>query len=594
MHQTVPIHLNSNTDGHRHSPKGKQPPKSTALIAMTKSTPARTPAELVAELQASLAVGTQQPSRAEAQRELWSKLRPILGVNDGSTGLEAVGNIVEDIIADRPPRPLLDFVSLAPAPQHQRLASEFVEKPVGKNKTKASTKPVTKLSGSKRTQPSGGKKAKTSSPSGNKKVKTTPPPNSSSPGRLSNALAAAMVDPEAPPELLEDLDSLYRSAKEQGTKPFRLAYPWSGRRLWYAPSDYPSVYRAHFRFWMSHRSHFWEWAVNVPLRSDNAYGARRKRKMYAIRARALFLSICIETWVYYAFLGRFERADAHDQVFWMGGQPGEKSVEAKTTQNSNGPSVIGLSKLFLKDRAAYREVIEGALDPERIDADGYSDIPTMLALTDALNPRRKFQGSRLSDKALARIYRDIKSKRRYMPHWKDVGDLSSWQALRSSKRIRRLAEQLSDELRTERYVAPVTEGFDAAKDHRADFSDYEDDETHVPTALSPNGLRDGELIEEEDDAFAESKAAPAKCSGDDAEDDSLQETSEAMETAPERDVEDDEGESGEDEEDEEPGSSEEDEAVVDGDNEDDEDDDDTDEVPRPPSKRSKNAATPSK
>lgn len=50
-----------------------------------------------------------------------------------------------------------------------------------------------------------------------------------------------------PPEIKRALAVIMDKAKLQDKAPFRLAYPWGGRRAWYDTAEHPTFHRAHCR-----------------------------------------------------------------------------------------------------------------------------------------------------------------------------------------------------------------------------------------------------------------------------------------------------------------------------------------------------------
>ncbi|KAG7385308.1 hypothetical protein PHYPSEUDO_001610 [Phytophthora pseudosyringae] len=78
-----------------------------------------------------------------------------------------------------------------------------------------------------------------------------------------------------------------------------------------------------------------------------------------------------------ALLDRFERANSHDTIFWLGGQPSKQSAEAKATRSAKGPAVDNLSHLYEKSHKRYTAILENALDPYLINYFGHDTIPDL-------------------------------------------------------------------------------------------------------------------------------------------------------------------------------------------------------------------------
>lgn len=98
-----------------------------------------------------------------------------------------------------------------------------------------------------------------------------------------------------------------------------------------------------------------------PLEPGMAQSNRRKLKMRAIQARFAFTSTCIETWGLYTFMEKLEK---HPEMFWLGGQPGRFSREAR---KHDGPGAYDLAVLREKSQKRYDATLENALDPDKVD-----------------------------------------------------------------------------------------------------------------------------------------------------------------------------------------------------------------------------------
>ncbi|KAG3067436.1 hypothetical protein PI124_g22372 [Phytophthora idaei] len=120
------------------------------------------------------------------------------------------------------------------------------------------------------------------------------------------------VNANAPKYVLAAIDAVLAKPEATGKKPWGLAYPWHGRALWYDPDKFRHVHRAHWRYWMSNRRAFWEWAFHVLLDSKASQVNRRKLKLHAVQVRFVFTSFCIETWGFFAFLAML---DQHPELY---------------------------------------------------------------------------------------------------------------------------------------------------------------------------------------------------------------------------------------------------------------------------------------
>ncbi|KAG1694385.1 hypothetical protein DVH05_021464 [Phytophthora capsici] len=104
---------------------------------------------------------------------------------------------------------------------------------------------------------------------------------------------------------------------------------------------------------MKYRETFLVHALYAPTKNS---GPRRKLKASAIQARLKFLSYCIEEFGYFDFLRRFEDTP-HDRLMWLGGKA---AIHAPA------------------DHTRYDRTLARALNPKKIDEDGYTSIPEHL------------------------------------------------------------------------------------------------------------------------------------------------------------------------------------------------------------------------
>lgn len=240
------------------------------------------------------------------------------------------------------------------------------------------------------------------------------------------------------PQIRKDLFRVFHRAATKGRPPFRLAYPWSGVRLWYDPEKYPKVHLAHWRFWNSHRRTFWLCAIHPPLPAGNKQNYYRKQKMNACRARLQFLSGCIEAWGYVAFLKLLD--EGNTQLLWLGGRPGRHSPNG-TKENSGVDQ--DLAALYVQDPDRYRRRVKAALDSKKIDEDGFASVTELLDQTSALDPDKEAH-SRLSDRALARVCSDLIAEKPFRDAWVPDTMKPAFKKLRNHPRI--LSISISDEL----------------------------------------------------------------------------------------------------------------------------------------------------
>ncbi|KAI9994739.1 hypothetical protein PInf_011570 [Phytophthora infestans] len=115
------------------------------------------------------------------------------------------------------------------------------------------------------------------------------------------------------------------------------------------------------------------------------------------------------------------------------------------------------------DQKGYVRRIRGALKPFGIDEGGFATMTELLLHTGALDPNSAKADSQLSDRALARVLHDVKSKAKHASHW--VGDLSDgvWHALTHCPRLKKLEVKIARELRDGTLKAPRIAPFDSSE-----------------------------------------------------------------------------------------------------------------------------------
>ncbi|ETM97998.1 hypothetical protein PPTG_19882 [Phytophthora nicotianae INRA-310] len=337
------------------------------------------------------------------KRQLWGEIRAHLGVNGMSTGLPHLDQLVEDIFQGKSNVSLQGPIVILPAaPGVPSAAPPVVTQPVASGAPRAATPSVS-------SNKSSGKKPATSSKKSSKR-------------KASAGDTLLDANPNAPRVVRTAIAIVLHKAEEAGKVPWRLAYPWSGRPLWYDPAENQDIHRAHWRFWMTHRRAFWEWAFHAPLETTSAQPNRRKLKMRASHACLSFTSLCIETWGFYAFLERLEK---RPEMFWIGGQTGKSPRGGRQPQR---PIAEDLVVLHDKDQARYEATLENALNPAKIDAYGYPQVLSFLEFTDALNPK-VIAKNRLSMTALARIRQDLTSGTKLKTSWIINPNVDAWKTL---------------------------------------------------------------------------------------------------------------------------------------------------------------------
>ncbi|OWY90700.1 hypothetical protein PHMEG_00041052, partial [Phytophthora megakarya] len=166
----------------------------------------------------------------------------------------------------------------------------------------------------------------------------------------------------------------------------------------------------------------------------------------------------IETWGWYGTLHRMERT-GHRNLYWWGGQPGRTQPD----KEYHGPRIDDLGTLLKKDGKAFLQRFRDVRSPGRLDRHGFSSLPSLLELTDALNPEdkpKKGPEYRLSDLALAFVLWDVTSTQQDPSHWS--GDITKgvWLKLTQSERIRDLRIKIEREVVAGTYEPPTVTPYD--------------------------------------------------------------------------------------------------------------------------------------
>ncbi|KAE9350534.1 hypothetical protein PR003_g5322 [Phytophthora rubi] len=289
------------------------------------------------------------------------------------------------------------------------------------------------------------------------------------------------LSPRAPAPLREDLEVLYVKASAHGMTVYMMAYPWVEIQLWYDPSEYPELHVEHWRFWMNGRRVFWEWGLHAPLTSNAALTQRRKRKMAAVAARLVFISMNNATFGYYNFLHRLEYS-GNTLLMWWGGLPGKTSSAGSA---SAGPTSEDLGEMCRRNKFEYKTRIHSALTPGRLDKNAYKNMTSLLVLSGALNPACKKPENRLSDLALARVRLDVTSQRPARKHWKGNLKAGVWKALVEDTRIRDLQATVEAQLRDSTYEIPRATAFDPKEATKSGYDPFKKADGSY-TALAPD------------------------------------------------------------------------------------------------------------
>ncbi|ETI56433.1 hypothetical protein F443_00977 [Phytophthora nicotianae P1569] len=452
--------------------------------------------------------GPSSDDKDALRRQLWGEIRAHLGVNGMTTGLPHLDQLVEDIFQGKSNVSLQGPVVILPAaPGVPSAASPVVTPSVASSVPRAAapSRPPSKSSG-KRPATSSKKSSKRKASAGD-----TAPKSSAKKLRSSQKLTlpsydyAKLIDvnPNAPRVVRTAIAIVLHKAEEAGKVPWRLAYPWSGRPLWYDPAENQDIHRAHWRFWMTHRRAFWEWAFHAPLETTSAQSNRRKLKMRASHARLTFTSLCIETWGFYSFLEKLEK---RPEMFWLGGQPGKSPRGGRQPQ---GPIAEDLVVLHDKDRARYEATLENALNPAKIDAYGYPQVLSFLEFTDAINPK-VIAKNRLSMTALARIRQDLTSGTKLKTSWIINPYVDPWKTLIDYGGVKQRQLDVMAQIADRTYELPAIDPPSQRERDREDWSDLEDAEKDDDQAASSSvgtgtSAQDDDEDADEDDEDGEDK-----------------------------------------------------------------------------------------
>ncbi|KAE9356641.1 hypothetical protein PF008_g3501 [Phytophthora fragariae] len=455
-------------------------------------------------------------AQLRAQVDFYVRLRAALFANSSSTNVDAVDAVAVAALADdvTPPIELPATVSLLPLPD----ALHVVAAPAHDLFT-VPTAPA--RSSTKRSTSRG---ATNAPPSKKQRKSKAQDPDDDEPDDEEDALegedAEAYELPlpaKCPAAIRRDIAKIIKQAGAQGKTPPRMAYPWVGQRAWYDPQEHPALHLAHWRFWKQWRGVFFACALYAP--SDECT-ARRKKKSNAGQAQLAFISLNIIELGFYDFLDVFENG-SHDNLMWRGGKAALPSSAAKATVkgNSDATAATDLATLFRNDRGRYDAIIARALDPYHVDEDGYPSISNLLEQTDALNPTKP-PHLRLSDEALARVVIDVTGGNPPNPSWVGNKSAGTWKVLLGGARIRVLAKKLKPLVKKGKQPFPAQKAYDADKEQRYDYSDFEDEEDMF-TVLPPTPHHDEE-DDGEPDELDESLPDAGQDQGDDGDQEELE------------------------------------------------------------------------
>ncbi|KAE8965881.1 hypothetical protein PR001_g28587, partial [Phytophthora rubi] len=445
-------------------------------------------------------------AQLRAQVDFYVRLRAALFANSGSTNVDAVavaaladdGTLPIELPATLTLLPLPDALHVVAAPAHDLFTVPTA--PARSSTKRSPSRGATKAPPSKKQRKSKAQDLDDDEPDDEEDAPE---------GEGAEAYELPLPA-KCPAAIRRDIAKIIKQAAAQGKTPPRMAYPWVGQRAWYDPQEHPALHVAHWRFWMQWRDVFFSCALYAP--SDECT-ARRKKKSNAGQARLAFISLNILELGFYDFLDVFENG-SHDNLMWLGGKAALRSAAAKANVkgNSDATAATDPATLYRNDRGRYDAILARALDPYRVDKDGYQSISNLLELTDALNPTKP-PHLRLSDDALARVVIDVTGGNPPNPAWVGNKSAGTWKVLLGDARIRALAKKLKPLAKKGQLPFPVQKAYDEDKEQRDDYSDFEDDEDMF-TVLPPTPHLD-EVDDGEPDELDESLPDAGQDQGDD-------------------------------------------------------------------------------
>ncbi|KAG1689606.1 hypothetical protein DVH05_002115 [Phytophthora capsici] len=241
--------------------------------------------------------GTPRSEVRAIKERFWAEMRSHLSGNPQLSGLEHFDELADAVMEEKSGVILQGTVLGLPA-----LPPVSPKDPAKSLAIKASPQPKRNATGETSVVPAPSKKQRVL---GERKKNLPAPTSVPSPPVFSVLLA---LSPAAPKHVRDAVETVLVKAASAGKKHWRLAFPWTGSRLWYDPVAFRSIHRSNWRFWMA----FWEWAFHAPL--ENA-ASHRKAKIRATVARLVSPS---RRGVY----GFMEQLDACPDMYWLRGQPG--------------------------------------------------------------------------------------------------------------------------------------------------------------------------------------------------------------------------------------------------------------------------------
>ncbi|GMF40672.1 unnamed protein product [Phytophthora fragariaefolia] len=394
-----------------------------------------------------------------AQVDFSARLRAALFANSGSTNVDALDTVAVAVLADDAScpvelpatvtlLPLPDTLQVVVAPAHDLFTAPAA--PARSLAKRATTRSASKAPPSK-------KQRKSKVPDQDDDDVDDEEDANDDGG--TEAYEFPLPD-KCPVVIRRDIVKIIKQADARDKTPPRVAYPWVGQR-----------------------------ACPTQEEVERRPGA------------TAFLSLNIIAFGYYGFLDAFENG-THDNLMWLGGKAARRSAAAKANARggSDASALTDLATLYRNDRGRYDAVIARALDPYRVDEDGYQSIPELLEQTKALDPTKPTH-LRLSDEALARVVIDVTSCGAPNSAW--VGNKSSgtWKLLLGDARIRALVKKLTPLVRKGKQPFPPQKAYNEDKEQRDDYSDFEDDEdmfTVLPPTPHLDEEEDGEPDELDD------------------------------------------------------------------------------------------------
>ncbi|EGZ09756.1 hypothetical protein PHYSODRAFT_338496 [Phytophthora sojae] len=283
------------------TPKKPQPPPS----AMAKSRDVNKEA-VIRRLRARLdrrsrGADAEADAPLRAQVDFYVRLRAALFANSGSTNMDAVDAVAVAVLADDTlfPVELLETETLPPLPDslHVVAAPPHDLFTVPAPQTRSSGKRPTTRSASK--PPPSKMQRKSRAQYQDEDDADDADDEEGAPEGDGAEEYEFPLPAKCPATIRRDISKIIKQAGTQGKTPPRMAYPWTGQRVWHDPQEHPALHVAHWRFWMHWRDVFFACALYAPSDECNA---RRKKKSNVGQARLAFISLNIVELGFYDFL----------------------------------------------------------------------------------------------------------------------------------------------------------------------------------------------------------------------------------------------------------------------------------------------------